>query len=357
VLGWTPDARRLFFASDRNGNNGIWMIPISNGKPSGPAQLVKADIGEIRGLAVTPGGSLIYRVTSTMRDVYIAGLDDSGRISGTPVRASERTAGSVSGPDWSPDGKSLVFVKWRRNRPDSLVLHSLEGKKDQELSSESLTNFDQPRWSPKGDSIVVVANQLDFSDRVIALFNISTSEMKIVAHNSTINGGLGGVEWSIDGRAVLYRMGRMSVMQDMAMGAQKTVSSSTWTHGTGDLSRDGRMLIVPITNARALDIVDIEHAEQHELVHFKQTQRIAEWTWSADGKSVLVAIIHDFRVRSAEQTSELYRVPVDGGEPRSLGRFNGVVQSPRIDPTGRRITYSINQPGPTEVWTLENLIP
>jgi Tol biopolymer transport system component len=267
-------------------------------------------------------------------------------------------AGSVSGPDWSPDGKSLVFVKWRRNRPDSLLLHSLEGKKDQELSSELVTNFAQPRWSLKGDAILVIATRIDNGDRVVAVFNVSTAELKIVAQNSPNNGGLGGVEWSADGTKVMYRMGgRLSVLQDLATGVQKTIAAYPWVNGTGDFSRDGRMLVVPIANARALDIIDIEHAEQHELVHFKQTQGIGSWSWSPDGQSVFVVMIHDYRVRSIDQTSELYRVPVDGGELKSLGRFNGVVQSPRIDPAGRRIAYSINQPGPTEVWALENLAP
>jgi tricorn protease len=31
-LGWTPDGKRVLFASDRAGTIGVWMIQVANGK-------------------------------------------------------------------------------------------------------------------------------------------------------------------------------------------------------------------------------------------------------------------------------------------------------------------------------------
>lgn len=44
---WSPDGSRIVFLSDRTGNASLWMVPLVGGRPTGPAELAKADIGTI----------------------------------------------------------------------------------------------------------------------------------------------------------------------------------------------------------------------------------------------------------------------------------------------------------------------
>ena len=41
---WTPDGRAVLFASNRAGTVGIWSVPVGDGQPRGPAELVKGDL-------------------------------------------------------------------------------------------------------------------------------------------------------------------------------------------------------------------------------------------------------------------------------------------------------------------------
>src|SRR5262249_4365664 len=53
----------------------------------------------------------------------------------------------------------------------------------------------------------------------------------------------------------------------------------------------------------------------------------------------------------------LWRVPVTGGQPESIGlSINGRIKSPQLFPDGRRIVFGSMENSPIELWTLENFL-
>ena len=45
LVGWSPDGKRVLFASDRSGSMGLWAVGFADGKVQGAPQLLKPDIG------------------------------------------------------------------------------------------------------------------------------------------------------------------------------------------------------------------------------------------------------------------------------------------------------------------------
>jgi Tol biopolymer transport system component len=60
LVGWSPDGNWVLFCSDRTGTRGLWMLPVTGGKPAGEPRLVKSSIGRIKPLGV-PGRLLLLR--------------------------------------------------------------------------------------------------------------------------------------------------------------------------------------------------------------------------------------------------------------------------------------------------------
>ena len=111
---WAPDGHAVLFASNRTGAVGLWSVPVADGRATGPAELVKGDLGQVLPLGITRDGCLFYAEHRGMDDIYGVELDPvSGHVRGSPTRLIERFIGRNSAPVWSPDGKQIVFATER----------------------------------------------------------------------------------------------------------------------------------------------------------------------------------------------------------------------------------------------------
>jgi hypothetical protein len=97
VLGWSPDGKRILFASDRTGSTGAWSIGVAEGRPQGAPELVnKGDIEGITPMGSTRSGALYYRLPTGLRDVYIASLDmATGKVTVPPAPINPRLLGET----------------------------------------------------------------------------------------------------------------------------------------------------------------------------------------------------------------------------------------------------------------------
>ncbi|MFO7733950.1 MAG: tetratricopeptide repeat protein, partial [Candidatus Aminicenantes bacterium] len=75
LLGWTPDGNHILFASDRSGAIDAWVLPVTNGRPGGEAELLRKDIGEISPLGLTRDGAFFYGHGKDTQKIYLASLD------------------------------------------------------------------------------------------------------------------------------------------------------------------------------------------------------------------------------------------------------------------------------------------
>ena len=78
-------------------------------------------------------------------------------------------------------------------------------------------------------------------------------------------------------------------------------------------------------------------------------------TWTPDSKQIL--FIRQVGTPGEVTRSELWGVPAEGGEPRSLGySVPLVVGSPSIHPDGRQFAFQVRE-RTAEIWSMENFLP
>jgi Tol biopolymer transport system component len=124
------------------------------------------------------------------------------------------------------------------------------------------------------------------------------------------------------------------------------------------LSPDGQQLafMVSCDNEWSLQIAPSSGGDTREIARLQKDE--AAWgrglVWTPDGRHLLFYGNRD----KATGLCELWRIPVEGGEPQNLGLTMKVYQPLSFHPDGHRIAFT--GPGPTpggEVWAMENFLP
>ena len=364
VLAWAPDGKQVVFASDRTGSMGIWAVEVADGKTQGDPQLLKSEIGRLYPLGLTRNGSYYYGVFSGGCNIYVAPFDpQEGNIAGEPALTIQRHWGSNWAPAWSPDGRYLACVssspdagpERRFAAPYYFLIRSMETGEVRELSPE-LTDFDvhSLSWFPDGRSLLGAGKTKKDVRPGILKIDVETG-------NATTIGTRGGrsPNTAPDGKAIFDvhggRNGWGIYRHDLTTGEKELVfRAAVGEHGVGAilglaLSPDGKQLAFQDHSADKLKVLSVAGGQPRELVKFEGKATIA---WTPDGSHLLYANW------LGESPAELWRIPVEGGEPRKVDLEMAYLDHIRFHPNGRQITFTGKAEGDKiEVWVMENFLP
>ena len=365
MLGWAPDDGGVLFASNRTGSIGAWLIPVEDGRPQGAPQLVRRNIGRVRGLGLTHSGEFYYGIGTGMRDVYVAALDPStGKVIESPRLADGRLVGANSSPAWSPDGRYLAYL----SRPGSfrvargrgtLVIQSMETGDVRELTPAlDFVPRLHLRWSPDGGSILATGSD-DKGRSGIFQINVETGDVIPRVRGPFRPQGV----WSADGKSIYYTSNTWPAekvseirVKDLETGEERSLyGKDIYPIGNLALSPDGRWLafgrgdlmadtlyVMPANGGAPRTVLEID--ETAELGGISGTE------WSRDGRYLLYS-------RDGKPNPELWRVSAEGGTPQRLGLKGDRSGSIRAHPDGKRIAYVAGDSLKTEVWVMENFLP
>jgi Tol biopolymer transport system component len=358
---WTPDGRGILFRSDRAGNWDAWWIQVADGKPQGTPVLVKSDLGEnFRPMGFTRNGSYYYSIRTGMSDVYVAQIDlATGKLLAPPALAAQRFLGSNNRPDWSPDGRDLLFLSSRGNTavwaPRALCVRSLESGEVRVLASK-LNRVVWVRWSPDGRSLLAQGNVS--GEFGIYRINIETGDFATVVHDA-----LGWpAAWSRDGKEIFYlkrAAKRFSIVaRDLETGQERELHSvaepSFFYPGGAALSRDGRQLAFAVggeSQSTVLKIMPAAGGQARDLLRGVRLP-LRGIAWTPDGLSVLFAR----EPSPGNRKTELWRISVQGGEPQKLELAAEGMRDLCVHPDGRHIAFTAGH-DTSEVWVMENFLP
>jgi len=221
-------------------------------------------------------------------------------------------------PDWSPDGKSVVYVSYQKDAME-LWLLDLGSGKSQQLTSAGAVNV-EPRWSPDGKRIVFVSTSYnkrfhifrgDVSEGRLENIVRLTGETKSALpryYYSAFDTELSPV-WTRDGQEVLF------------------VSNRGHIHGTGGF---WRMRAEPNAEARE--------------IHYEETNWKARPDLSPDGSRMV------YSSYLGRQWHQLWVMPAKGGDafPISYGDWDDT--NARWSPDGKQLAFISNRNGNTELW-------
>jgi TolB protein len=236
------------------------------------------------------------------------------------AKAEQLTAGPGYDhqPDWSPDGRWLVFARYDH---DAIELWSLDLRdgKSRKMTSGGTVNV-EPRFSPDGKRLAFVSTSYKghfhifvgrFDDgllgdvRQLTPENVSSLPRYYYSH---VDHEISPV-WTRDGSEILF------------------VSNRGHIHGTGGF---WKIRVEP-------------GAEAHEI-HYEETNWKARADFSPDGNRMVYASY------LGQSWHQLWLMPSAGGDtfPISYGAFDNV--NPRWSPDGSKIAFISNRGGNTSLW-------
>ena len=361
AMGWSPDGRDLLFASDRSGSMGLWSVPMANGKPQGFATLLRADVGSSWSLGTAASGTL-YVWRSTPVYVGVAPIDlDGGKPAASPGRPLQIFITSRGRPDWSKDGKELVYTPCAQlgGGPCTIVIRSMETGQTRELEPP-LQYFFFPRFSPDGRSFLTPGTDLKGRQGTF-LIDATTGDVTPIA---------GGpfkplVQWTADGSGIYHAGGNRVAERNLATGAEREIMHNPPPDALGfSVSPDGKHVAVIASDRKtyhSVMVVPVGGGEARTLLRVNAPEQLRgdqanSPAWTPDGRAVIVAKV----LFGDTPKSELWRVPIDGGAPRKLDIdiSNWTGDGFRISPDGKRIAFvaTAGKQG-AEIWAVENFLP
>ncbi len=187
---WSPDGRRLAFASNRDGN---WELYIED-FPNEVVTRMTFDLAFQARPTWSPDGLFIAYESyiGNNLDIWIV------RVDGTqpPLQVPGMSPAPDFAPAWSPNGRRIAFVSWRDGNQD-IYLFNLDDQSVANLTNTPLRNEDYPAWSPNGDLLAFSALDEGIEKVFVQPVDQPGAPAQVVA-------GGRSPAWSPDGGSIAY---------------------------------------------------------------------------------------------------------------------------------------------------------
>ena len=364
-----PDGRGVLFVSDRLGPLSLWLQRLKDGRPVGEAQLVRRDVGRFWPIGLTTTGSYVHAVQMTIPDIHVARLDETGRFADVALPLSSQFAGANTGPDWSPDGTSLVYLSSRgamNGGPGStaIVIRDRTTGVERTLLPD-LVHFNGPRWSPDGTRILVRGQGTN--DRYgFFLVDARSGAMQPVLAIDEIDreSDLGAFQWVPGREAIAYALNNTAIRElDLRTGMSTDVvklrPGLRITAGRGlAWDRSARRLAYSTFEGSAKSWTNVLYLRDadgttRELLRAEGREDLRLMGWMPDGGSLLV--LRGFEQRDGpDGKTELWRVPLDGAAPSFTGLAETGLRNVTMPPDGREVVY-VSGSSTWSTWVMDGI--
>lgn len=186
---WSPDGKWVAFISKRGRQTDVWVVPAAGG----PEIRVTDDAAEEDGLQwIGKSSKLAFHTGAEARGLWAMTVADGKerRITPDSIR--------VGGFDVSPDGTEVVYQVLRGGGVSELQVVPLGGGAPRTLVAGTADNY-EPDWSPDGKSILFVSNRSGNQD-VWVVDAAGGAPRQLTSWPTDEN----DAEWAADGSAVYF---------------------------------------------------------------------------------------------------------------------------------------------------------
>jgi serine/threonine protein kinase/Tol biopolymer transport system component len=296
----SPDGRTIAFTSRRDGTPRIWVKQLATG---GEAALTSGPDDFAR---FSPDGSaILYQ----HREGNSFSIYRSSVVGGEP----RKVLTDASHADWSPDGKSIAFLRWSNENGITISVIGMaaaDGTGQREIARVANHQLVQPRWSPDGSTIAAAELGIAGAPRSYWLTDPRMNTVRALP-SLTTNGFLSAPAWTASSKEIIYSQAESVV--------GNVTSSSARIMRQDVRSGKGTTLLWIPSNALTIDIL---------------------------GRGQLVFDASPVR-------ENLQALPVGGTGPREgrwLTQGNASDRQPCYSRDGEWIVFSSNRSGNLDLW-------
>jgi Tol biopolymer transport system component/DNA-binding winged helix-turn-helix (wHTH) protein len=203
-VAWTPDGKDLVFSSSRQGSPSLWRVSAQGGTPQ---RLPIAGAGwSMRPAISRKGNRLAYTSVNYSVAIWRGSLTADHKVSGALDRFISST-GIEEGPQYSPDGKRIVFQSTRTGYHE-IWRADADGSNTVQLTHFSRNLTGTPRWSP--DSKRIAFDSRPGAHSQIFVINSEGGQPRQITLGEFDNAV---PSWSADGQWIYFASNRSGAWQ------------------------------------------------------------------------------------------------------------------------------------------------
>lgn len=339
---WSPDGHRLLFDSERDGNREIYIMDADGGNQ---IRLTRNNAVDTTA-TWSPEGNLIAFASNRDTgppynpynlDIYVMNAD------GSEVRRIVDDLEYDVGPQWSPDGRKILFMSARQGNFDVYEMNA-DGTNQRNLTADYDKSDGYPVWSIDGQNIAF-SRRIEGKEQIFVM-DPDGNNLKQVTHESansalpcwSPDGSKLAFHTDRDGNSEIYTIsvdGELIQLTDDAADDLSPEWSPDGTRIAFSSNRNGKQHIY-VMNADGSSLVQItnSHAEDTEPV------------WSPDGKRIAFA-------SQGDGNPDIYVMNADGSNRKRLTDHADPDYAPRWSIDGR-IIFTSNRGGKGDIYVMDD---
>jgi Tol biopolymer transport system component len=344
---WSRDGRTLYFVSNRQGPRDVYALDVAALAP-GPRQPVRVTTGMgVQSLDLSADGSrIVYAAYASTANVWALPIPVDAPAS--PASAVQVTTGNqtVEGVRVSPDGRWLLYDSDVGGSSDVYRV-PVTGGEAERLTRGPLDEF-RGALSPNGKELVYHVFQS--GSRHMFLQPLDGGAVQQLTRSA---GQRSMANWSPDGNSLaMFDMTKSQVLV-MRRAADGRWSAPRFVGGTGwrpEWSPDGRWIAFVAPADGRIGVVPADTGAQRDVYRPGPGDPLAELAMYSQSGRTLYFKSHDARGQAA-----FWSVPVTGGRPRLLVRFDDPARaSNRFEfaSDGKRFYFTIED-RQSDIWLAE----
>ena len=343
---WSPDGRRLYFVSNRDGQRDIYYVAIGrDGRAAGEIHRLTTALNAVSLSLSRDGRRLAYSVYTPQANVWSIPILPNGVA--TLAMATQVTFGHqlVESMRVTPDGKALLYDADRNGNSD--IWRLTIGEHEPEALTNDVVDEFGASLSPDGRRLVFYSYPEGSGRGVIWVKPMDGGPVQRL----NVAGDYGiWPEWTPDGKEVVWGCGlaRLCIAAESAPGRWAVRHEDAAKRHT-NWSPDGRWATNARRNLTAGEVTSLDsvwlYSRDSSAPRLLYVRRSAtdplpsNLHWSSDSRSLF------FRNADADGRVAFYALSIDGGAPRIVARLDDLARPsyrPDFAVDARRIYFTIN---------------